>query len=136
MLPCPVLYPVEGLLDVFQRIRDAETNETLTIGAERCTGKAGNAGFFEQSIRQLFRCPAGALDVRKHIECALGIPTAKSLDFVETLYHQLAPAAELREHVIDRRLIASQRLHACNLRKTRRAGIRVGHESRYMGCQI
>src|SRR5437016_9677212 len=65
---CPVVDPVQRLLNVFDGIGDAEADVSFAIVAERCARKARYPCFFEQSVRQLFRCPASLFDVRKDIE--------------------------------------------------------------------
>src|SRR5215475_16162040 len=103
------------MLQVFHRIRNAEAQITFAEFTERSARKAGYAGLFEKGIGERLRFPSRGRSVRENVERSMRHSARKTFDAVERRYKHISTALEFRTHVLNRTLIATQRLDSRHL---------------------
>ena len=96
--------------------------------AERRAGEDADADLLEEAVGKLGAGQAGPGDLRERVERALRPERADPGDLVQAVDDEVAPRAELDDHVVDRALRAAQRLDRADLGERRRAADRVDHE--------
>src|SRR6185437_3495940 len=126
----PLVNALECLLNVLNRICDAESDVSLAVAAKRGTRQARYSGLLQQSIGKFLRLPSCSFDIGKHVASAVRHLTTESSESIYFAYHQIAPAAKFLHHLINRGLVSVQRLDSSDLRKTCCAGIRIRHQTR------
>src|SRR5271167_3346881 len=89
MLLRPLIDAIQRLLQIFDGIRSAEAQVTLTEGAKRRSRQPGYSRVLEQGVGQLLRRPAGLLDIRKGVKRAFGQPAGESLDLIDAAYEHV-----------------------------------------------
>src|SRR3989440_8405226 len=89
-----LLDPAESQLQLVLRLRVGEADEALAGVAKRGAGEHGNAGLVQQAAGELVLIESSALDVRKHVEGALGPGASHARDLVDAVDHEVAPVLE------------------------------------------
>src|SRR6266571_5010012 len=99
-----VLHPgpnaIERFLDVFDRVRDAETQIALAKIAKCGTRQRSDASVVEQRIGEFLRWPPGLRDVGENVERTLRQAAGETFDLVETGDHHVAPFLEFDAHLV------------------------------------
>src|SRR6185503_10873303 len=98
----PIRDPLDGELEVLERVRVREAQVALANRAERGACKAGDAGLLQNAARDRRRVPrAEAGDVREDVERSGWRATGDAFDLVEACDDRIAPLAERLHHFRD-----------------------------------
>jgi hypothetical protein len=73
---------IERLLNVLDRVGDAEAQVAFAESAESGSGQRGDTCVIEQRVGQFLRWPARSRDVGKNIERTVGQTTGKTFDLI------------------------------------------------------
>ncbi len=133
---CPVVNQNQSLVQILQRVGDAEAEVAFSVFAEGGAGESGDTGLIEQRVGQFLGRPAGFCNVGEGVERAFGRAAGEAFDLVQSRDEGIAAALEFSAHFVDRRLVAAQGFDSCHLREAGRAGNRVRVEARDLRCQI
>src|SRR5438445_750861 len=95
-----LLDPPEPERELILRLRVREADEAFARVAERSPGKHRDAGLVQQPARELVLVETSALDVRKHVERALGSGAAHARDLVEAVDDEVAAVIECLDHAV------------------------------------
>src|SRR4030095_11973646 len=112
----------QRFLYVLGAVGVAEAQVAFAPLAEGGARKAGDAGLVEQAVGERFRRVTRGGDVREDVEGALRPRALDAWDLAQAVHDDVAPLPELRDHRVDRRVVALQRLGAGQLREATGAG--------------
>src|SRR5579859_3732692 len=125
----PAFNPAQRLVQVLHGVGNREAQIAFAERPERRAGKTGHSGVVQQCLRQLARLPARLPDVRESVKRSVRQPATEARDLVQSGDKLVAPRAELLAHVVNRRLVALDRLNTGHLGKCSAARIDIGHQA-------